>query len=476
MNDLLVRILVTIAVYWGTAFALGMMSGPAWGFTLGSAALLYLLASQMSSLDPAPEGVMAVPGAPALPGELQSLVVGREPESTSAIAELTAASCGVGVLDREFRLFWCNDTLAGHFGIQDTKSVIGEPVARLAHELLLADYLAAGKFSEPLRIETSLLDGRVLSLRVVRYIGTQWLLLSLDVTHADKLEAKRRDCMENALHELRAPIMVLSWSLDVMRERALDDPDARDRLISMTEQCRKMRQITEDLRNLSALEQAPEPPSSERVGVGTLLRVVQAEAEALAGGRQRVTLAADPGFDLLGSRIELASAFSNLAGNAVRYTPPGGEIGLTWRASAAGAEFVVEDTGIGVAKEHLPRLTERFYQADRSYSRKHGGAGLGLAIVKDVLDRHQATLEIVSEPGKGSRFTARFPAQRVTTDARATTPQSGPRDNVQVAPSEMPVPSGAAMLPPRNVLWPVVRIGGQVVIPASRSTADRAYS
>jgi two-component system phosphate regulon sensor histidine kinase PhoR len=257
-----------------------------------------------------------------------------------------------------------------------------------------------------------------------------------------------------------------------MREHGPDGPSARERLAAMTEQCRKMRQITEDLRNLSALETASEPPSNERVGVVTLLRVVQAEAEALAGGRQRVTLAAEPGFDLLGSRVELASAFSNLAGNAVRYTPPGGEIRLTWRASAAGAEFIVEDTGIGIAQEHIPRLTERFYQADRSYSRRHGGAGLGLSIVKDVLDRHQATLEIASEPGKGSRFTARFPAQRVAADVRATTP----RDNIPTAPSATPLPSRAAvLLSPQKTPWTAARDAKELMVPASRSIPGRSF-
>ena len=476
MNDLLVRLLVTIAVYWGASFALGMVSGPAWGFTLGSAALLYLLAIQMRRLDPAPEVAMAGGDAsalPELPGEFNPQPTGAPRQE--AISPFAAPSCGIGVLDREFRLFWCNEALAGHFGISDTKSVIGEPAARLAGDSTLAEYLAAGKFAEPLRLELAERDGTVLELRIVRYIGTQWLLMSLDVTQSDRLEHKRRDCMDNALHELRAPMMVLSWSLDVMRERAPNDPSARERLSAMTEQCRRMRQITEDLRNLSALESAPEPPSSECVGVGSLLRVVQAEAEALAGGRQRVTLNADAGFDLLGSRIELASAFSNLAGNAVRYTPPGGEIRMTWRASAAGAEFTVEDTGIGIAKEHIPRLTERFYQADRTISRKNGGAGLGLAIVKDVLDRHQATLEITSEPGKGSRFTARFPAHRVTTDPRPAAPRNDAREDVVAVPvTGTPLTAGGMQLAPRMVLRPAARESA-LPTPARLPGSNNAY-
>jgi two-component system phosphate regulon sensor histidine kinase PhoR len=449
MSDMLVRMLLTIAVYWGAALALGMLSGPAWGFTLGSAGLLFLLATQMRRLDPAPDVALPLAATPtglAPFGGNPLLSVGLPQNQGPALPEASASSCGVGVLDREFRLFWCNDTLARHFGIADAKAMIGESVSRLTGNSSLSEYFEAGVFGEPLRLELKA-DGTVLALRVTRYVGTQWLLLSLDVTYTDKLEARRRDCMENALHELRAPMMVLSWSLDVMRERTPGEMAFRDRLSSMTEQCRRMRQITEDLRNLSALEAAPDPSNTERVGMDTLLRVVQAEAEALAGNRQRVILSAESGFDLLGSRVELASAFSNLVGNAVRYTPAGGEIRLTWRASSAAAEFVVEDTGIGIAREHIPRLTERFYQADRSFSRKVGGAGLGLAIVKDVLDRHQATLTISSEPGKGSRFAATFPAHRIVPveGQRPAAPQGGILSDE--AGSDMPPAAGVKLMP-----------------------------
>jgi two-component system phosphate regulon sensor histidine kinase PhoR len=114
-----------------------------------------------------------------------------------------------------------------------------------------------------------------------------------------------------------------------------------------------------------------------------------------------------------GSRDELRSAFSNLVTNAVRYTPSGGRIWLRWRADADGAVFEVEDTGIGVAPEHIPRLTERFYRVDRSRSRETGGTGLGLAIVKHVLLRHDGRLDVTSLLGRGSVFVARFPRARL---------------------------------------------------------------
>ena len=153
---------------------------------------------------------------------------------------------------------------------------------------------------------------------------------------------------------------------------------------------------------------------------GVLARV-KADADALSGGRHRITLDATEGYDIAGAESEIASALGNLASNAVRYTPQGGSVHIVWRASSAGAEFIVEDTGIGIEPQHIARLTERFYRVDRGRSRETGGTGLGLAIVKHALARHQAALEIQSEPGKGSRFTARFPARRVL--PAATRPQ-----------------------------------------------------
>ena len=141
-------------------------------------------------------------------------------------------------------------------------------------------------------------------------------------------------------------------------------------------------------------------------------RVIPVSEPGLSGGRHRVSLQAAPAVDLLGAEAELASAFGNLVSNAIRYTPQDGEVCIVWHDAPEGPSFSVEDTGIGIAPEHLPRLTERFYRVDRSRSRESGGTGLGLAIVKHAIARHQAHLDVESKPGHGSRFTIRFPAKR----------------------------------------------------------------
>jgi two-component system phosphate regulon sensor histidine kinase PhoR len=230
---------------------------------------------------------------------------------------------------------------------------------------------------------------------------------------AARLETVRRECIANVSHELRTPLTVLLGFIETVRDLRLDPKSSRDCFDLMEEQCKRMQRIIEDLLQLSTLEAASRPPADERMDVRVLLARIRADAEGLSSGRHRIVLDVEDGFDLLGAEREIASAFGNLAGNAVRYTPPGGVVRLVWRASPKGAAFSVEDTGIGIEEQHIPRLTERFYRVDRDCSRQTGGTGLGLAIVKQALLRHQATLEIESEPGMGSRFTARFSPHRV---------------------------------------------------------------
>jgi len=137
------------------------------------------------------------------------------------------------------------------------------------------------------------------------------------------------------------------------------------------------------------------------------------EARALSAGRHSVAASIDEDCRLLGSPKELHSALSNLVSNAVRYTPAGGSISLAWRLEDGRGVFSVADTGIGIEARHIPRLTERFYRVDSGRSRETGGTGLGLAIVKHALTRHQAVLDVASELGRGSSFSAVFPAGRI---------------------------------------------------------------
>ncbi|MDW8469506.1 MAG: phosphate regulon sensor histidine kinase PhoR [Burkholderiales bacterium] len=324
---------------------------------------------------------------------------------------------GVAVLDAGLRLDWCNRAGAAHLGLDPDKDR-GQPIANFVREPAFVQYLEARDFSQPVRVVRA--GERTFALQIVPFGQAEYLLLSQDVTGAERLEAMRRDFVANVSHELRTPLTVLIGFLETIRDLKLDADRVRDYVGLMAPQAERMKRLVEDLLTLSALEHAPPPPADERIAVRPLLERLRADAESLSRGQHRISLAVDWAHDLAGAESEIASAFANLVTNAVRYTPEGGEVRLSWRSGDWGAEFAVEDTGIGIAPEHLPRLTERFYRVDRGRSRETGGTGLGLAIVKHALARHNATLAIESTPGKGSRFAARFPASRLLAAATAT--------------------------------------------------------
>ena len=322
---------------------------------------------------------------------------------------------GVAVLDAEYRMDWCNDAAREHLGL-DPERDRRQPIVNVVRAPEFVDYLRAGEFAEALRLKSPG-SARTLALQIVSFGDEEHILLSQDVTGSERVEAMRRDFVANVSHELRTPLTVLAGFLETIQDLKLDASRVRDYVSLMAPQAARMKRLIDDLLTLSALEHAPAPPDAERVALRPLLERVRAEAEALSAGRHRISLEAAGADDLLGAEGELASAFVNLATNAVRYTPAGGEIRICWRSGTrladGGAEFSVEDTGIGIDPEHLPRLTERFYRVDRGRSRETGGTGLGLSIVKHALARHQAMLAIESTPGKGSRFIARFPAARL---------------------------------------------------------------
>ncbi|MCW9022787.1 MAG: ATP-binding protein, partial [Sedimenticola sp.] len=228
-------------------------------------------------------------------------------------------------------------------------------------------------------------------------------------------EIVRRDFVANVSHEIRTPLTVVHGYVETMQESGDAFPGPWKRIIDqMRIQTLRMQRIVDDLLLLSRLETRSSSEGQGVVGVFPILRGVLEGARQLSGEKQQViTLDADERLRLVGSSHELESAFTNLAYNAVRYTPAKGTIAIRWWLSGTGPCFSVTDSGIGISPEHIPRLTERFYRVDIGRSRESGGTGLGLAIVKHVLTRHDARLQVESEPGKGSVFTCRFPHSRV---------------------------------------------------------------
>jgi two-component system phosphate regulon sensor histidine kinase PhoR len=321
---------------------------------------------------------------------------------------------GVLILDTHQTIEWMNWEAEACLGLHATADT-GSRLTHLLREPELLNYLNnSGSHATPLILSTHRNPGRTLQMQVVPFAAGRTLLMVRDVTQLEKLATMRRDFVANVSHELKTPLTVTLGFIETAAD-ALGDATADELagyLRMATEQAHRMQHLIEDLLTLSSLE-TDSPPLEEDVDLAVLLTAVREEAAALSGGRHPMTLEITGPSHLTGSSRELHSALGNLVTNAVRYTPPGGEITLRWDADASGGRFSVRDTGVGIATEHLPRLTERFYRVDHGRSREMGGTGLGLAIVKHVLERHQAQLEIQSEPGKGSVFTAIFPEHRV---------------------------------------------------------------
>ncbi|SEN20581.1 PAS/PAC sensor signal transduction histidine kinase [Nitrosospira multiformis] len=327
--------------------------------------------------------------------------------ATSAMPE------GVVILDEMDRIEWCNPVAEKHLGINANLDT-GQHITHLMRQTQFAEYLASRNYKEPLVIKQPRQHELTLSLQFVPYGDKQKLLLSRDITKLERIQTMRRDFVANVSHELRTPLTVIGGFLETLSDDNQSDPDMRRWALElMSEQTRRMQSLVEDLLTLSRLEDTENQVREEHVNIPEMLRTLYEEAKSLSAGHHRITLKLDTTTKLLGNLFDLRSAFINLISNAIRYTPDGGNITLRWAIQDGRGVFSVQDTGIGIEPEHISRLTERFYRVDRGRSRETGGTGLGLAIVKHVLSGHQAKLEITSEPGKGSRFSAVFPATRL---------------------------------------------------------------
>ncbi len=328
-------------------------------------------------------------------------------QATSALPE------GVVSLDRAGHIEWCNPLAELHLGLDGVRDV-GQHITYLARQPEFVQYLAANNFSDPLILRGPRQDDLILSCKLVGYSGNKKLLITRDITSFERVETMRRDFVANVSHELRTPLTVVNGFVETLHDMPnLENEMARRALNLMGEQTQRMEHLVGDLLTLSKLEDRLNVLQEEVLDVPELLPRCYEDGLALSGGQHQIKLEVLSDCKLLGCAEELRSAFSNLISNAIRYTPPGGEIVLTWQLLDNGQPlFSVKDAGIGIAPQHISRLTERFYRVDSSRSRASGGTGLGLAIVKHIANRHQARLGIVSVEGQGSTFSIEFPAKR----------------------------------------------------------------
>lgn len=337
--------------------------------------------------------------------------------SEAVMAAAQALPVGVIALDQSLSIIWFNKAARQQLNL-DEQADLGGNLLHLLRQPEFVRYARQRDWPDPIIIKAHQGNqDKLLMMQFVIYAREQRLLITRDLTQIDRLETTRRDFVANVSHELRTPLTVLAGFVETISEAppgALSEEQTQQYFGLMREQAKRMQSIVSDLLTLSNLETSP-VAEQVLVNAGEMIDGLRQQIEALSAGRHQFDWEIEPGLNLLGAPSELTSAFANLLTNAVRYTPEGGAICVKWQPEPnGGARFSVRDTGIGIAAEHIPRLSERFYRVDRSRSRAAGGTGLGLAITKHVAMRHEAELKIQSRLREGSTFSLVFPQSRMT--------------------------------------------------------------
>ncbi|ONX84949.1 phosphate regulon sensor histidine kinase PhoR [Burkholderia cenocepacia] len=429
MNIIWARFLVSLVLLVLIGVLVGVFAGP----TAGLVFVVVMLVAQgffstfhtqrlWRLLDAPVYG--EVPSAPGIWGEIyyrlhklakqwHAQVRQVEQQHSRFIQAIQASPNGVAMLDDHDQIEWCNAIAEVHFGL-DAKRDLRQHITNLVRHPDFVRCLNAQHYDETLLMR-GMGDSRqnVLAVQVFPYGENRKLLLTQDITELERTDAMRRDFVANVSHELKTPLTVLSGFLETMRELPLNEEDRARYLDMMEQQASRMRHIVTDLLVLAKLEGESKPPVDHAIDMRAVFDHLKEDAQTLSSGHHDIAFSIDETLGVTGAQTELFSAFANLVTNAIRYTPDGGKIVVSWRREGAQGVFSVTDSGFGIPAADLPRLTERFYRVDRSRSRDTGGTGLGLAIVKHVLQRHDAHLYVQSEEGRGSTFTARFPGSRI---------------------------------------------------------------
>lgn len=318
------------------------------------------------------------------------------------------------IINTSHEIVYMNHAAEEMLGLKRKKDR-GSRIENLIRDPDFVAYMREEQPKKAVQIASPLNHGRWLSCHLVPYGMDQKLLLVRDISALVQADKMRRDFVANASHELRTPLTVITGYLDALVDDASVAEDLKTPLDEMQRQAARMRTLVNELLRLSELESKGPAPHDKPVNISALMAAAAQEARAMENCPRNLRVEVNSAADLCGDEADIQSILTNLVTNAVRYTPADGEIIVSWSTDDNGGRLAVTDTGQGIRKEHLSRLTERFYRVENGRERigGSGGTGLGLAIVKHALQRHAATLHIESKPGQGSRFVCDFPSDRV---------------------------------------------------------------
>ncbi|ENW83221.1 phosphate regulon sensor kinase PhoR [Acinetobacter sp. ANC 3929] len=341
---------------------------------------------------------------------VQAEMVGLIDRAQSSLVALAEA---VVLIDDQHQIEWWNPAAEKLLGISPLDR--GRNLLSILRQPSFIEYFNhSDQAPDGIRLQAQMDEERYVQVKLTRFGGESRLLVAYDTTRVHNLEQMRKDFVDNISHELRTPLTVLSGYIETFIDQDDITPRWKRAFTQMQSQTKRMNALVNDLLLLSNLENNKKVAKNQIIDMANLMNQIFDDARAynLDYGHT-LNLDIDSHCDLIGSDIEIASAFSNLITNAIKYTPAGGIITIGWHEDGDHAYFTVQDNGIGINPKHLPRLTERFYRVDSARSRQTGGTGLGLAIVKHVLMQHGAHLEITSKENEGSTFTAVFPKERL---------------------------------------------------------------
>lgn len=316
---------------------------------------------------------------------------------------------GIIILNQKNTIEWGNLQALELLNIDEKH--IGNPIEEILIDTDFIEYLQNPDFFlDGITILSPEYQNRYVHIKLTDFGEHYRLVIAYDVTRIHHLEQVRKNFVDNVSHELRTPLTVLTGYLETFQEQESMPTGWERGFHQMQLQTKRMTNLVNDLLLLSNLENHQNSTHHQLIKMPELMNHLFDDAQAYnIDYGHSLNLDIDSHYDLMGIESAINSAFSNLITNAIKYTPTGGMITIGWHDHDDGAYFSVQDTGIGISSEHLPRLTERFYRVDTARSRATGGTGLGLAIVKHALLQHHARLEIESEEGQGSIFKVIFP-------------------------------------------------------------------
>lgn len=441
MFQRIVYLLLASGLGWLTALGLFSVDLAPWGALVGATVALAWDSWRANGFDKALRSAQTGQDLPALAGwwgarfdrvrrivrSHHELLAASERRMMEFLAAIQASPNGVLLLDAQNRIEWCNQTAAAQLGL-DVQRDVQQHVGNLVRQPDFANYLNEAQFDHEVvfaAVSSTAQRPVKISVQLHPYGMGRKLMLTRDVTAIEQAEAQRRDFVANVSHEIRTPLTVVSGFIETLQNLPLDESQRNRYLGLMAQQSQRMQALVSDLLTLSKLEGSPAPSMVDSIPIRVLLDQCEQDARSLMQVGEvahalplrlhfRFAGETDDRSLLLGASSELLSAMGNLVNNAVRYTPAGGTVDVRWAVLRDGrGELCVTDTGPGIAPEHLPRLTERFYRVDRSRSRDTGGTGLGLAIAKHVAQRHGGGLRVESIVGQGSTFTLTVGAARV---------------------------------------------------------------